>query len=140
MLEINNISKVIPVKPRNFYRIIIGALMIISGAVFITITSGEAIPGLILLVAGITFLLTGIIRNKRYGDEAESDERSKKIGAYGLSYAWLTGLIFTFGLFWLDYLGVLNLSTQTALSGSILVLALSAVIFQLYLFRKGDVE
>ncbi len=127
-------------KPRNFYRMIIGALMIMSGIVFMIITSGEAITGLILLVAGIAFLLTGIIRNKRYGDEPESDERSKKIGAYGLSYAWLTGLIFTFGLFWLDYLGVLNLSTRTALSGSILVLALSAVVFQVYLFRKGDVE
>ncbi len=127
-------------KPRNFYRMIIGTLMIMSGIVFMIITSGEAITGLILLVAGIAFLLTGIIRNKRYGDEPESDERSKKIGAYGLSYAWLTGLIFTFGLFWLDYLGVLNLSTRTALSGSILVLALSAVVFQVYLFRKGDVE
>ncbi len=127
-------------KPRNFYRIIIGALMVISGIVFMIITSGEAITGLILLVAGITFLLTGIIRNNRYGDNPESDERSKKIGAYGLSYAWLTGLIFTFGLFWLDYLGMFNLSARTALSGSILVLALSAVIFQLYLFRKGDVE
>ena len=130
----------IPMKPRNFYRIIIGALMVISGIVFMIITSGEAITGLILLVAGITFLLTGIIRNKRYGNNPESDERSKKIGAYGLSYAWLTGLIFMFGLFWLDDLEILNLSTRTALSGSILVLALSAVIFQLYLFRKGDVE
>jgi hypothetical protein len=44
------------------------------------------------------------------------------------------------GLFWLDYLGVLNLNTRNALSGSILVLALSGVIFQMYLFRKGDVE
>jgi len=140
MLEINNISKVILMSPRNFFRIIIGTLMVISGIVFLIITSGEAITGLILLVAGITFLLTGIIRNNRYGDNPESDERSKKIGAYGLSYAWLTGLIFTFGLFWLEYLGVLNLSARTALSGSILVLALSAVIFQLYLFRKGDVE
>ena len=140
MLEINNISKVILMSPRNFFRIIIGTLMVISGIVFVIITSGEAITGLILLVAGITFLLTGIIRNNRYGDNPESDERSKKIGAYGLSYAWLTGLLFTFGLFWLEYLGVLNLSARTALSGSILVLALSAVIFQLYLFRKGDVE
>ncbi len=140
MLEINNISKVIHMKSRNYYRIIIGALMIISGIVFMIITSGEAIAGLILLVAGITFLLTGIIRNNRYGDNPESDERSRKIGAYGLSYAWLTGLIFTFGLFWLDYLGMLNLSARTALSASIMVLALSAVIFQMYLFRKGDVE
>jgi hypothetical protein len=127
-------------KPRNRYRIIIGALMVISGIVSILLTSEEAIVGTILLCAGITFLITGISRQRRYGDDPESDERSKKIGAYGLSYAWLTGLIFMVGLFWLDYLGVLNLNTRNALSGSILVLALSGVIFQMYLFRKGDVE
>jgi len=93
-----------------------------------------------LVVAGIVFLITGISRHKKFGNDPESDERSKKIGAYGLSYAWLTGLFFMFGLFWLDYLGVLKLSVQNALMASILVLALSAAIYQAYLFRKGDVE
>ena len=56
-----------------------------------------------------------------------------------ITYAWLTGLFFMFGLFWLDYLGILRLSTQNALALSVVVLALSAVIYQSYLFRKGDV-
>jgi len=111
-----------------------------SGLVTILITSGEGITGTILLCAGLAFLITGITRHKRYGDDPESDERSKKIGAYGLSYAWLTGLIFMFALFWLDYLKILLLSAQNALSVSILVLALSAIVYQTYLFRKGDVD
>ncbi len=127
-------------KLRNIYRIIIGALMLISGIVSIVLTAGEANIGSMLIAAGIVFLITGISRHRRYGDDPESDERSKKIGAYGLSYAWLTGLFFMFGLFWLDYLSVLKLSTQNALALSIVVLALSAVIYQTYLFRKGDVE
>ena len=45
-----------------------------------------------------------------------------------------------FGLFWLDSLNVLRLSVQNALVSSILVLALSAVIYQAILFRKGDVD
>jgi hypothetical protein len=45
-----------------------------------------------------------------------------------------------FGLFWLDYLGILRIGTQPALALSIVVLALSALVYQLYLFRKGDVE
>jgi hypothetical protein len=93
-----------------------------------------------VLAAGLAFLITGISRHRKYGDDPESDERSKKIGAYGLSYAWLTGLLFMLGLFWLDYLNVLKLSAQSALSVSILVLAISAVIYQTYLFRKGDAE
>jgi uncharacterized membrane protein len=126
-------------KPRNLYRIVIGALMIVSGIVSVALTAGEAVVGTILLVAGCAFLFTGIARHRKDGDGPESDERSRKIGAYGLSYAWLTGLLFMFALFWLDYLNLLRLDTQTALVLCILVLAVSARLFQLYLFRKGDV-
>lgn len=113
--------------------------MLISGIVSIVLTAGEANIGSMLIAAGVVFLITGISRHRKYGDDPESDERSKKIGAYGLSWAWLTGLFFMFGLFWLDYLGILRLSTQNALALSVVVLALSAVIYQSYLFRKGDV-
>jgi hypothetical protein len=126
-------------KPRNMYRIIIGLLMIISGIVSILLTAGETIIGTMLVCAGIAFLVTGIIRHRRDGDDPESDERSKKIGGHGLSWAWLTGLLFMFCLFWLDYLGILRLSAQNALAASILVLALSAGVYQAYLFRKGDI-
>ena len=127
-------------RTRNFYRIIIGILMIISGIASMILAVGEAIIGTILLFAGLAFLITGITRHRQYGDGPESDERSKKIGAYGLSYAWLTGLFFMVCLFWLDYLGKLRLGTQNALALSIVVLALSAGLYQICLFRKGDVE
>jgi tellurite resistance protein TehA-like permease len=127
-------------KPRNLYRIIIGAVMITSGIVSLLLNAGDPIISTMLLAAGFAFLITGIFRHRKYGDEPESDERSKKIGANGITYAWLTGLFFMSGLFWLDYLGVLRLSTQNALALSIVLLALSAVIYQIYLFRKGDVE
>ncbi|WAC05407.1 MAG: hypothetical protein OS112_01885 [Methanoregula sp.] len=114
--------------------------MVISGIASIFLNAGDTIIGTILICAGFTFLIAGTSRHRRYGDGPESDERSKKIGAYGLSYAWLTGLFFMFALFWLDYLGMLKLSTQNALLASILILSLSAGIFQMYLFRKGDVD
>jgi hypothetical protein len=127
-------------KPRNFYRIIAGVLLTLSGIGYILLTKGEAIIGTIFLAAGLAFLITGISRHRKYGEDPESDERSKKIGAYGLSYAWLTGLFFMAGLFWLDYLGILRLTTQHALSASIVILALSAILYQSFLFRKGDVQ
>jgi hypothetical protein len=131
---------VLKTKPRNLYRIVIGALMIASGIVSIVLTPGEAVIGTILLVAGCAFLFTGIARHRKDGDGPESDERAKKIGAYGLSYAWLTGLLFMFALFWLDYLNLLRLGAQLALVLSILVLAISARLYQAYLFRQGDVS
>lgn len=130
----------INMKSRNIYRIIIGILMLISGISYMVLTAGETIIGTMLLAAGFAFLITGISRHRKYGDEPESDERSKKIGAYGLSYAWLTGIIFMSGLFWLDYSNMLRLGTQNALSVSILALIFSALIYQTYLFQKGDVE
>jgi predicted membrane protein len=127
-------------KSGNIYRLIIGALMLISGLVSIVLTSGEAIIGAIFFTAGLGFLITGIFRHRKYRDGPESDERSKKIGAYGISYAWLTGIFFMFMLFWVDYLGILRLSAGVALALSIVVLAISALIYQIYLFRKGDIE
>ncbi len=127
-------------KTRNLYRIIIGMLLTLAGALTIVLTQGDSIAGSILLIAGIVFLITGIIRHRRYGDDPESDERSKRIGAYGLSYSWFTGLLFMTVLYWLDYSGIVRLETQAALALSIIVLAFSAVIYQTYLFRKGDVD
>lgn len=139
MLEIDNTYRMIIMKPRNLYRIIIGVLLIASGLVAIVLTAGDAGIGSMLLASGLVFLITGISHHRKYGDDPESDERSKRIGAYGLSYAWLTGLFFMFGLFWLNYLDMVRLGTQNALALSILVLALSAVVYQSYLFRQGDV-
>jgi hypothetical protein len=127
-------------KQSNLYRIIIGILMLISGLVSIVLAKGEFVIGSILLISGIAFLVTGITRHVRNGESPKSDERSKKIGAFGLSYGWLTGLFFMFALFWLDYLNFLRLGTQVALALSIVVLALSARVYQIYLFRKGDIE
>jgi hypothetical protein len=127
-------------KPRNMYRIIIGILLVAYGLAVIALSGGDAVVGTVLLCAGLAFLITGILRHRKYGDDPESDERSKKIGAYGITYAWLTGLFFMPGLFWLAYGGWLRLGTQNALALSVIVLALSAVIYQTYLFRKGDVE
>jgi len=127
-------------KTRNFYRIVVGILLILSGSLSVLMTPRDAIIGTVFLAGGFAFLITGISRHQKYGDDPESDERSKKIGAYGLSYAWLTGLFFMAGLFWMDFLGVLRFSAKNALAASILVLALSAIIYQTYLYRKGDVE
>ena len=40
----------------------------------------------------------------------------------------------------LGLMGILRLGTQGALGLSVMVLAISAVLYQMYLFRKGDVE
>lgn len=124
---------------RNLYRIVIGALMIVGGIIGAVFEPGGSIISTILITGGCAFLAVGVLRHRRYGEGPESDERSKKIGAYGLSYAWLTGILFISALYWLDLMGFLRLGTQGVLGLSLTVLVISAVAYQMYLFRKGDV-
>jgi len=126
-------------KPKNLYRIITGVSIVIGGIVTLLVIPETPSLGTMLLAGGIAFLVSSIINHRKYGDEQDSDERSRKIAAYGLSWAWMTGVLFMFCLIWLDALGMLRLGTQNALVASILVLALSAVIYEAWLFRKGDV-
>jgi hypothetical protein len=127
-------------KQRNLDRIIFGALILVSGLISAVFEPGGFIFSTILIAGGCAFLTVGILRHRQYRDGPESDERSKKIGAYGLSYAWLTGILFMSALYWLDFMGILRLGTQGALGLSVIVLAISAVLYQMYLFRKVDVE
>ncbi|MGE5832761.1 MAG: hypothetical protein ACM3X8_07580, partial [Methanomicrobiales archaeon] len=123
------------------YRVIVGCLLILWGVAEILLNpSGISILPTALLAAGLAFFLVGIIRWRKFGNAPEQDERSRKIGSWGISYSWIVSLIFMTALFWLDYLRVVSLTIETALGSSILVMIFSAVAFQMYLFRKGDVE
>ena len=119
---------------RNLIRIVIGALLLVSGLVGAVFEPAGFIFSTMLITAGCAFLAVGILRHHQYREGPESDERSKKIGAYGLSFAWLTGILFILALYWLDFMGILRLGTQGALGLSVMVLAISAVLYQMYLF------
>ena len=86
-------------KQRNLYRIIFGTLMLVSSLISAVFEPGGFIFSTILIMGGCAFLAVGILRHRQYSDSPESDERSKKIGAYGLSYAWLTGILFMSALY-----------------------------------------
>jgi hypothetical protein len=125
---------------RYLYRVTVGSILIIFGiAELLLDPSGGSIIPTILLAAGLAFLVTGITRWRKFGNTPEQDERTRRIGAWGLSYSWLLSLFFVAGLFWVDYLRVVPLTAGTALGASVIVMTLSAVAFQLYLARAGDV-
>ena len=124
---------------RNLIRIMIGALLLVSGLIGAVFEPAGFIFSTMLITAGCAFLAVGILRFHQYCDSAESDERSEKIAAYGFSYAWQTGVLFITVLYWLDVMGIFRMGTQGALGLILMVLAISAVLYQMYLFRRGDV-
>ncbi|MDH7509963.1 MAG: hypothetical protein QHH04_02835 [Methanolinea sp.] len=68
------------------------------------------------------------------------DERTRKIGAYGLSWSWFLTFIVLFAVFWADYLGFWSPDAATLSVLLILLMGISARAFQMYLFRRGDVD
>ncbi len=88
------------------------------------------------------FILVFLAGARLYRDDDGplQDERTRKIGAYGLSWSWFLTFILLFGLFWLEYFDIFDPDAGTLSVILILVMGVSAKGFQWYLFRKGDVE
>jgi drug/metabolite transporter (DMT)-like permease len=139
MLELYNM-KLAPWH-RYLYRVIAGSVLVVWGTAELLFNPpGDGILPAALLAAGLAFLVIGFIRWKRYGNAPEQDERSRKIGAWGISYSWFVTLLFMTALFWLDHAGMVNLPGGIALGASVILMTISAVIFQMYLARRGDVD
>ncbi|GLI47323.1 hypothetical protein [Methanoculleus bourgensis] len=126
-------------KTRYVIKIAAGAILAAAGFLLPFLIDGIEALSSILVTIGLVTIAVVVMRYWRFRDELESDERTKKLGAYGLSYSWLLTLIFLAVLFWVDFLGLLTLPVGGVLLVTILLMALSARLFQWYFFRQGDV-
>jgi hypothetical protein len=87
--------------------------------------------GSVLMIIS-AFRLTGRVRYQQ-------DERTRKIGAYGLSWSWFLTFIVLFVVFWVSVLGLFTLDVSILAVFLILLMGVSAKGFQWWFFRKGDV-
>lgn len=118
---------------------LISSVLLFVALVMIYVYGNETIVPLVLLIASLVLTITLLIRRRTPTEkEPESDERTRKNGAYGLSYSWMIGIAGLIFLFWAEYFGIWQPGTLIALGISILLFLLSAVIFLVYLSRKGD--
>jgi hypothetical protein len=88
----------------------------------------------------IAVLIVWVVRWKRTVDVQESDERTRKLGAYAATYSWLLTLVLIAVLFWVDYFTVVTLTVAQALGATLFVMVLSMNVFRWYFSGKGDVE
>jgi peptidoglycan/LPS O-acetylase OafA/YrhL len=123
--------------------IFIFGIFLLAAGLYGLLTGGPASPdgyaNFAVSMGFIMVLLAGARLRKGESFHMQ-DERTKKIGAYGLSYSWFLTFLTLFGVFWLDYAGVPLPDAGTLAVGFILLMGLSAKAFQSWLFRKGDVE
>ena len=90
--------------------------------------------------AGTVLIIIAGLRLYRGEKTYQQDERTKKIGAYGLSWSWFFTFITLFVVFWINYLGLAFFDVGTLAVFLILLMGISAKAFQWWFFRKGDVE
>ncbi|MDK2890218.1 MAG: hypothetical protein PWR21_850 [Methanoculleus sp.] len=126
-------------KKRYAIQIAAGAVLGAAGILLPFLVDGTEAISSLLVTIGLVILAVAVVRHWRFRDEPERDERTQKIGAYAISYSWLLTIVFLALLFWVDYLGVVALTVEAVLLSAILLMGLSARLFQWYLFRQGDV-
>jgi hypothetical protein len=88
----------------------------------------------------IAAIIAGFVRLKRAAEVPESDERTKKLGAYAATYSWLFTLVLIAVLFWVDYFTVVKMTVAQALGTTLFVMVLSMNMFRWYFSRRGDVD
>ncbi len=119
-----------------------GIVLIGVGMMNIVLFQGEESPGLASSFISAGFVLTILSGFRLWKGEKKymQDERTRRIGAYGLSWSWFLTFLVLFGVFWTDYLDLWSPDAQTLSVLLILLMGISAKGFQAYLFRKGDVD
>ena len=122
--------------------LIFGVTLLIAGLADLLFMPVDGPGNMAISFVTFGFILVFLAGARLFRDETDflQDERTRKIGAYGLSWSWFLTFIMLFGFFWLDYLGIYKPDAGTLAVILILLMGVSAKVFQWHLFRKGDVE
>jgi drug/metabolite transporter (DMT)-like permease len=115
-------------------------VLIMAGIVLVAIFEDYQQSGISLINIGAIILFVTFIRAKRYRNGPVKDERTIKIGAYGLSYSWLITFILIALLFWVEEFGISQMTVKQILAVLMFTMVVTAKGIQWYLFRKGDIE
>ncbi|WP_406656202.1 hypothetical protein V7O62_10100 [Methanolobus sp. ZRKC2] len=119
----------------------IALLLIMSGVAMLAFFEKNQELSLALVNAGSIIIFVTFVRGRRRSRGGTlKDERTVKLGSYGLSYSWIATLVLVTLLFWVDLFGLVRFNVSQILGILLFVMVLTAKGFQWYLFRKGDVE
>lgn len=94
----------------------------------------------ILINIGVAIIAVLLVRLRRTGNLPEKDERTKKLGAYGLSYSWFITFLMLNLLYWIDRLHFAQLTVSNVIFILFILMLVTAKGFQWYFLSKGDVD
>jgi hypothetical protein len=122
------------------YLIAVGVSFVIAGIFMIALQLINAKISSSILSIGITMIIIAVFRKVRSKTMPEKDERIRKLAMYGLGYSWITTFLVITIFFWFDYFELVKITTQQYYSVVFVTMILSAVVFQKWLYKKGDVK
>jgi O-antigen/teichoic acid export membrane protein len=122
------------------YLIALGVGFLLAGVFMIALQLLDAKIASAILSMGIAMIIISVFRKLRKKTMPEKDERIKKLSMYGLGYSWITTFLVITIFFWFDYFGLVTISSEQYYSIVFATMILSAVAFQKFLYKKGDVE
>ena len=117
------------------YYLMLGAAIFVVGIVLVDSSLASS-----LRAVGIVLMGLGLVRHKLYGEGPEEDERTRKMDAFALSYSWIVTMVFVGAVLWLSHEDILGISSELALGLTMIVMFGSAIVSELYVKRKGDID
>jgi|GEM_PF-230954 len=133
-IEVENIKK------EYKYKLALGVVLMLAGILSAAFFEVNASIPIFLITMGLTMFVITAFRHFRQGDLPDRDERTKKLAAYGITYSWLLTLVLITVLYWVEFLGLAELTAGATLGILLFFMIASANVFRWYFMQKGDVE
>ncbi|WP_370575939.1 hypothetical protein [Methanomethylovorans sp.] len=122
------------------YSLYAAIIAVVIGVLASILQVGNEDVSNILINIGVAIIVVLLVRLRRNGNLPEKDERTKKLGAYGLSYSWFTTFVALNLLFWIDRLQFIQLNVSGVIFILFVLMLVTAKGFQWYFLSKGDVD
>ncbi len=122
------------------YSLYAAIIAVVIGVLASILQVGNEDVSNILINIGVAIIAVLLVRLRRNGNLPEKDERTKKLGAYGLSYSWLITFVALNLLFWIDRLQFIQLSVSGVIFILFVLMLMTAKGFQWYFLSKDDVD
>ena len=125
-------------KKRHLFSIVCGLILFLGSIMLRSSNSIDESSFAVMLSAGASMFVVGMIRYKRYGDGIEKDERTMKIAYTALAASFQITLMIIAGLWWVDYFNPIQISISQLLGALILIMVLLNIIFRFYYSKKEN--
>ncbi|MBP5475864.1 MAG: hypothetical protein J6X83_06445, partial [Methanomicrobium sp.] len=115
---------------------ILGLLMIVTGLA-LTVTAGDNFQ--MMITGGFIMFIICFAGYRKPADREIQDERSLKIGTWGMAYSWYLTYLVIILAFWLSYFKAVAFTVEMITGILIILMPVSTIIFQKYFASRGDV-